>query len=572
MPSLFSIFLALTVAGAADTGSQQFQADSAFQTLWSSYLQFSGNVDSALKFLHNTGAVKLQLQILLSSNLPDSVIKIARSVLSKSPDKDVWMYLIQAYILKGEPKKAEKELKKLLKYAPDDPDVKAFAGRVYANINRPQLAVKFLKQAIKDRPESLSLFRALGLTYLMLNQPDSALKYLTRYDSTSSAENDVELIYAIASAYEKKGNISKAIEIYENRIKLLGRLTPLLAMHLARLYEMDGQYKNAIQIANSLLESYMFEPGLYKLLARCYDAVNDLKNAFYNSVTAAYLSPRDAEAHYMVARIAYEMGNLDMALKEARLASKYGNDPDYRVIEAMIYLLKEKPNKAYKIVKKIKNNPKASWVCYYVNLNYRKHLEDALDCIEDAYLITRSLTYGVEYAALLDSMGFHAKADTVLVELISNYPDSASAWLAYAEHNFKTDAVAADSAFRIAASLDSTNPAIFNNWAYLLAENNVRLDEADSLVDIALSMDSTNPYYLDTKAWVLYHKGQYSKAKEIEEQALQQMPDEAEYNEHMGFILIALGKNDEAVPYFEKALKLDPSRTYLQKFIAGSKK
>ena len=572
--SLISIVLLAVVSTSPDGGrTQVISPDSIYQTLLGTYLQYMGESDSALRFLQSVGATKLTLELLLSNNMPDSAIKIARRALSEKPDRDVWIYLIQAYFLKNQLDTVRNELDKLMEFAPNDPIVKAFAGRVYANIGEPEKAIKLLEEAVKQMPDSTSLLRALGLSFLLANEPDSAIFYLEKYDSTTASGSDPELLLALASAYEKKGDYQKAAQLYEYYMNMVGMADFGTALHLTNLYKLTGECDKAIQMAEELTKTFMFDPKLYSILATCYEQIGDLPKALRSAVTAVYLDPKNAKAHYTLARIAYEIGNTDMALKETKLAVKYDkHNEDYRLLEAMIYLLKEKPKKACRIAKKLKNNARAAWVCYYVNLNYRNDTLEALDWIEKAYKLSPEMSYGVTYALLLDDVGQREKADTLFEELIKRFPDSASVWVAYARHNYDTDVMAADSAYRRAAAIDSGNPVILNNWAYMLAKHNSRIDEADSLINLALAKDSTSHYFLDTKAWVLYRKGEYKEAARFEEMALQKNPDDAEYNEHMGFILQALGKNGEAIEYFEKALKLDPSRKYLRPIIEQLKK
>ncbi len=565
----FLVIISASDSLSADTASKVLTPFEMYQILWSNYLELSGKSDSALKFLQSTGALKLQLELLLKENQPDSVIRLALDALSKKPDREIWFYLIQAYYLKGDYRSAEEELRKLLSTYPNDPNVKAFAGRVYANIGKPDTAIQFLKEALSQLPDSTSLLRALGLSFLLAGQPDSAVSYLEQYYSTlMEQEEDYGLMLALATAYEKLGKLEEAAQYYANYIDAVGYADLMTARHLAEIYRQLGKCDNVIKIDSVIVRFMEFDPRIYKTLAECYESTGDLHTAFLYAAAAVRIDPKDAAAHYLLARIAYEMWNLELALDETRQAVKLDKkNEDYRVLEAMIYLLMDRPQKAYKIARKLKNNPRAAWVCYYVKFQHDRDIKKALKWIEKAYKLSPTMTYGLGYASLLDSVGRRSAADSVLRSLAMRFPDSAAVWKAYAAHFYDSDPIAADSAFRHAASIDTDDMVTLNNWAYLLAKNGVRLDEADSLIDKALSSDSTSPYFLDTKAWVLYQKGDYKGALEYAQKALKYAPNDADVNEHMGFILKALGKNDEAVQYFLKAMAADPSRTYLKKYI-----
>ncbi len=54
-----------------------------------------------------------------------------------------------------------------------------------------------------------------------------------------------------------------------------------------------------------------------------------------------------------------------------------------------------------------------------------------------------------------------------------------------------------------------------NNYAYYLALQHTRLDEAESMSRRSLQLEPDNPTYLDTLAWILYLKGDYIEAKRL---------------------------------------------------------
>ncbi len=566
-----ALILAFSAALDAENGEAQrnrMSPENIYQILMSTYLESGGQSDSLMEFLQKEGAFRLRIEAFLRHNQPDSVIAQVRDSVRKTKDKELWKYLIEAYFLKGKTKKAVSELEKLIETYPDDPNVMAFAGRLYSNVDEYDKAISCFRRAIPRLPDSTGLLRALGLTYLLADQPDSAIAYLEKYDSTL-VEDDPVTILSIANAYEKKGDFQKAISYYTLYLDQMGGLDPFTSAHLAEIYRKAGQCENAIAIDTALIGVFRLNGSLYKTLAACYDELGQLETAFLYGAAAVRLVPDDAEAHYILARIFYQYGDLDLALEEVKKAVKLDRkNADYRVLEALIYLLKNEPGKAYRVAKKVPDNEKAAWVCYYVELNHKHRPEKALEWIKRAYDISGDLSYGLSYAELLDSTGRHDEADSIMKTLLKEYPDSAVVWKFYASMKYHSDPVAADSAFRIAARLDTTDMTVLNNWAYLLAENDARLDEADSLIDIALSSDSTNPYFLDTKAWVLYKKGDYKNAYNYAVKALSRSPDDPDVNEHLGFILLALGKGEQAVQYFQKALAADPSRTYLKKFIS----
>ncbi|GIV15839.1 MAG: hypothetical protein KatS3mg022_1274 [Armatimonadota bacterium] len=100
------------------------------------------------------------------------------------------------------------------------------------------------------------------------------------------------------------------------------------------------------------------------------------------------------------------------------------------------------------------------------------------------------------------------------------------------------------------------NPLTLNNYAYLLAEANIRLDEAEAMANRALAAEPNNPVYLDTLGWIYYRQGRYPQAVQLLEQAVQDAPQEPELRYHLGMAYWKRGRLPEARVELRKAANL----------------
>lgn len=109
---------------------------------------------------------------------------------------------------------------------------------------------------------------------------------------------------------------------------------------------------------------------------------------------------------------------------------------------------------------------------------------------------------------------------------------------------------------------------VINNYAYYLAEQNLRLKDAEEMARKVIEKDKNNTTFLDTYGWVLYKRGKLKEAARIMESIINSgdKPN-AVWFEHYGYILKKQGKCDKAVENWKISLSLDSTKTSLMKEI-----
>jgi Tfp pilus assembly protein PilF len=109
-----------------------------------------------------------------------------------------------------------------------------------------------------------------------------------------------------------------------------------------------------------------------------------------------------------------------------------------------------------------------------------------------------------------------------------------------------------EESFEKALELDPQNAFVLNNFAYYLSLRKEKLDKAAEMVQKALSQNPNSSAYLDTYGWILYLQGNYQKAAEYMERAVNQ-GGTGEVLEHYGDVLAKLGQSEKAEEYWKKA-------------------
>ena len=122
--------------------------------------------------------------------------------------------------------------------------------------------------------------------------------------------------------------------------------------------------------------------------------------------------------------------------------------------------------------------------------------------------------------------------------------------------------------FEEAIKSNKDDMTIINNYAYYLAEQNMKLKEAEEMAKKVIEKEKGNTTYLDTYAWVLYKRGKLNEAGKIMEAIINsgEKPD-AEWYEHYGFILKRQKKCAKAIENWNIAIRIDSTKTNLIKEI-----
>ena len=166
-------------------------------------------------------------------------------------------------------------------------------------------------------------------------------------------------------------------------------------------------------------------------------------------------------------------------------------------------------------------------------------------------------------AELLRDSKTPTAAFDVLTEGLKRYPDSSN--LLYdramaAEKLNRLDVLEAD--LRRAIVLSPDDAQAYNALGYTLADRTNRLSEAIVLLDKALLLAPDDPFILDSVGWAQYRAGNLVRAQEYLERAFKIRPD-PEIAAHLGEVLWARGRRDEAGKLWQTSLQVHPQNEVL---------
>ena len=115
----------------------------------------------------------------------------------------------------------------------------------------------------------------------------------------------------------------------------------------------------------------------------------------------------------------------------------------------------------------------------------------------------------------------------------------------------------AESAFRQVLARDPENAIALNYLGYMLAERGERLDESVGYLKRALQVEPENPSYLDSLGWAYFKADKLDLAETNLKRAADQLKTNSVIQEHYGQVLFKLGRYDEAIAAWTRALAGD---------------
>jgi len=166
----------------------------------------------------------------------------------------------------------------------------------------------------------------------------------------------------------------------------------------------------------------------------------------------------------------------------------------------------------------------------------------------------------VAYTHALVASGDTTKALAKWQQWTTTHPSDASALTIYGTlQEVQGDRDGAIVSYKKALQIQPDQAVASNNLAYLMIETGQNVDVALSLAQTARRNLPNSPSTADTLAWAYYHKGNYTSARDLLEDALKTEPNNASMHYHLGLTYNKLSDNSDAALHLKKAVTLAPN-------------
>ena len=496
---------------------------------------------------------------------------------------------------------AIRNFEQALRFMPDDHASMFELSEQYANAGRIEEAYDMIQKAVKLDPENKWYQLRLGLFYRNLEQYDDFIKL---YEGlTKKYPDDPDMLSELIDAYLITENYNKAVEKMDLLEQQIGENEFINEQRL-NVYKRQGNNKKVISELEKLIEQYPENVRYYSMLAQVYAENGKEKEALRTYEKIKEINPDNPYINISLLEFYEKNGDNDKAFKELLAAIRNKNldlttkantydywmqknnqtkqineqvrqcgeafietHPDNKLgylILGSYYMVNEDAAQSKALYQKalaIDSTDFRSWQ----NLIISESRLDENEAVRD-HAVAAMKYYPMQpvfywYAGVANAVLENNEDAIAYLEKGRRYTSDKlqmanfDAFLGDIYHQQGEEEKAFDAYDRTLRN-DPDNALVLNNYAYYLSLHGERLEDALQMAIRANELVPDNVYYLDTHAWVLYKLGRYKEAEKQMKKCLSLDKNPSGANlEHYGDILLKLGKESEAMEYWNKAMK-----------------
>ena len=227
----------------------------------------------------------------------------------------------------------------------------------------------------------------------------------------------------------------------------------------------------------------------------------------------------------------------------------------------------------YSLSKEILDNISKDDLFYMDSIVENTYAIEQLDSDESALAyIEKFISDGINNARLLKTYGSLQRSQRLYKESIKSYTGAIEA----AKRELYTESIwpilfmrgisfersknwdLAEADFISALEINPDQPQILNYMGYSLLERKEKLDQAMRMILLAAKKSPDSYHIIDSLGWAYYKTGDFQKALQYLERAMELESTDPIVNDHLGDVLWMLGRKMEAKFQWKKSLSFNP--------------
>jgi len=501
-------------------------------------------------------------------------------------------------------KQAVAQYEKVAELAPHDKDAWLMLGRLYKLLQNSPAAERAFKKALELDDANEDALTGLAMVYSDLGDTASASQVLKR---VAEKNPSTRTLLALASAYEQLRQYREAAETYRRALELTPDNLDLKRAWAQSLFAAED-YDKAQAAFEELLGAESNDLLALLRLSQIHRQKQDFAKAEEYARRASRLDPSNLEVQYNEVSLLEAQGKLPEAiarLKEIlatieRRPSSFG-DRTNRVILlerlGLLYRMAEQTAEAVAAFREIPQvDPDSAARASAQIIDTLRAAKDFAAAEKEARAALQKFPNDrliKSLAATVNAdLGRFREAESLLKSSFDGKNDR-DVWVSLAQvyekqKNFTEMARALDEAGKLSSSAEEKevvhfmrgamyerqkkydlaekefrkvlemNPrsaSALNYLGYMLADRNVRLEEALDLIRKAVAMEPNNSAFLDSLGWVYYRMNRLEEAAEWLRKSLARSSRDPTVHEHMGDVYYGMSQLKEAVQHWERSLQ-----------------
>ncbi len=370
--------------------------------------------------------------------------------------------------------------------------------------------VEQLKDICKLYPSNATAKAVLAETYMKLKMPNEAIVWFKKAESIEP--NNIKVIVALSDYYLRTNNIDSmynyTIKVFSDTRLNLDAKFAFVKEVLFSQYFYQNHFLKVDYLLRLLVETYPNSLEAHKTLAQHFINSRMLEKASQVYQQTISDSTADKDIYFSL-----------IGLKN------YQNQHD-SVIYFCDKMIEVYPETVYD------NSLQKSY-----SFMQQKQYEKSISLLQNLLLISQDRMQKSNVYALMG-------------DIYNEWGKSKESYKSY----------------DLALKLDKNNIVVKNNYAYHLSVQNKQLGKALKFILAVVEKEPTNGTYLDTYGWILYQMGQYDKAVEILQKAVDNdTTNSATLFLHLGDAYFKIGKTANAKVYWLKADKNGADKLEIKK-------
>ena len=477
-------------------------------------------------------AMLARLYVMTGKN--DKAIPLLAELVKEEPRwQDGAPLLVQAYV---GAERGDEAVAWLEEAAPDNPRLYSTLADLYSQNRQWRSAAVAFDRALEAFPQNVDFrIRYASVLLGMDGEADLVRARDVLREAVSIRPNDEGALYLLAQAERRSGDLDAAERTSRRLIAEDGR-NPRGYAALAEALEERRRYSDVIAALEPAVATFRAATDsgfrlalLLPHLGFAYQQVGQFDQAILVFEEARKLSPRDPDLTVYLIQAHLAAKNFSEAADLA-MAARADRPSDVRLsrLEAEALIQGGRANEGIALLQDLlssRGNDPAAHIALAQAYSGAKRDADAVKVLQEAQAsFPDEVTIIFELGATFERQGNFVEAEAAFRQLLAREPDHSST---------------------------------LNYLGYMLADRGERLGESVDLIQRALRLDPDNGAYLDSLGWAYYKEGKLDLALENLERAADQLADNAVVQDHYGDVLFGLGRYDDAIEAWTRALAGD---------------